>query len=256
MNTGVKKLTKLLAIDTSTAHMTIALMDGEILLGESSQRVERDHSSKLVPAVQGLLSSLDLTFQDIDGIAAGQGPGSYTGVRIGVTVAKTLAWTLQIPLIGISSLEALAYGAVDEKLSAGTEKQWIIPLMDARRGQVYSALYEAGQNHWSCGLADRIRLMQDWNDLLLEELAARADIERQVRIDFVGEVGAAEEQFARIKAAVPMDVQMLERDMQAYDLGRLAQYRWLQGEQEEVHRFVPNYTQLAEAEAKLLAKRK
>src|SRR5689334_13754192 len=102
----------LLAIDTSTASMSVAVMRGTELLSGITSHAERDHSLHFLPHIQELLQGLGFTPNEVDAYAVGIGPGSYTGVRIGVTVAKTLAWTLRRPVIGVSSLEALALGSV------------------------------------------------------------------------------------------------------------------------------------------------
>ena len=99
-----------LAIDTSTSAMTVAILENGHLLGEISSHAERNHSLGLLPHIQDLLSRLGMKPRDLGSVAAGQGPGSYTGVRIAVSVAKTFAWSLGLDLIGMSSLEAMAIG--------------------------------------------------------------------------------------------------------------------------------------------------
>lgn len=245
---------KLLVIDTSTSVMSIALMDGEHLLRESNETVDRSHSNKLIPAIHDLISSQGISMQDIDGIAVGRGPGSYTGVRIGVTAAKTLAWSLRIPLIAVSSLEALAYGALNKKIDH--DKQWIIPIMDARRSQVYTGLYAADQQHWSCSIMDRIQLIEDWIGQLAAHGEALDDKQQPHEIYMVGETVGIRENAKGLHDRWPGKVHISETKMRAFHLGELAQQRWMKGEQEEVHHLVPNYTQLAEAEANLLAKQK
>ncbi|WJH35180.1 tRNA (adenosine(37)-N6)-threonylcarbamoyltransferase complex dimerization subunit type 1 TsaB [Paenibacillus sp. CC-CFT747] len=144
-----------LAMDTSTACMTIALMEGGRLIEERTEQAERNHSLYLNPMIDALLETHGMRPADLAGFAAGLGPGSYTGVRIGVTVAKTMAWALGRPVIGVSSLEALAYGTPVEGQTAGSDaepegertdeaggKLWIVPLMDARRAQAYTGLFE------------------------------------------------------------------------------------------------------------------
>lgn len=245
-----KSLRKLLAIDTSTAAMTVALMDGNELWGEMTEIVDRDHSTKLHPVIHDLLTSKGITIKELDSIAVGRGPGSYTGVRIGVTFAKTLAWTMQIPLIGISSLEALAYSALS--LEDQDRKRWIIPTMNARRDQAYTSLYIAKKDHWKCGIKDGIRPMAKWIEDLVLALKKTNKEEQPDEILFVGENEAFLSPFlSPLSRFFADEVHMIKQNMRAYDIGRLAQQRWKSGEQEDIHTFIPNYAQITEAEANL-----
>lgn len=97
-----------LAIDSSNKAMAIGLVDGNEIKGELALNVQQNHSIQLMPAIQYLMKASHVTPKDVTAIAVAQGPGSYTGLRIGVTVAKTMAWDLNIPLYGISSLKVLA----------------------------------------------------------------------------------------------------------------------------------------------------
>jgi tRNA threonylcarbamoyladenosine biosynthesis protein TsaB len=252
--TGDRSVT-ILSFDTSTASLAAAIVrDGETVDSILSFS-ERNHSVKVISEIKDLLLRNGLKAQDLDAIAVGQGPGSYTGVRIAVTAAKTLAWTWNKPLIGVSSLEALALGAweslqsADENIAIDRDV-WIIPLMDARRGQVYTSRYAAGHPHkWETIDQDGIRLIADWAQLL--EHQANED-EQLCAVWFVGDVAL---QLAAIEEAEQFGVRLrtLACDMDAGALGRLAENRFRQGGRDDVHSFVPNYTQLAEAEAKLLA---
>ena len=94
-----------------------------------------NHSLRAMPAIEELFAKVGIAPTDIDAIAVSEGPGSYTGVRIGVTIAKTLAWTLGKPLIGVSSLKVLAANGLC--ILNGL----ICPLVDARRGNVYAGAY-------------------------------------------------------------------------------------------------------------------
>ena len=102
----------MLALDTATSSMTIAVLEDGQLIQQSSSNVERNHSLHLMPHIQKLLADLDMKAKDLKAVAVGRGPGSYTGVRIGVTAAKTFAWALGLDLIGVSSLEAMALGGL------------------------------------------------------------------------------------------------------------------------------------------------
>ncbi len=122
----------ILALDTSTLHAALALarVDGEILVAPSD--VGRRHASGLIPAVRDLLAKANLTVLDLDLLAVGLGPGSYTGLRIGVAAAKTLAYVTGRPLVGLDSLEAVAQNASDDALKVSV-------VADAQRGDLYVA---------------------------------------------------------------------------------------------------------------------
>ncbi|WP_373230748.1 tRNA (adenosine(37)-N6)-threonylcarbamoyltransferase complex dimerization subunit type 1 TsaB [Cohnella sp.] len=245
----------LLSFDTSTATLAVAIVRNGVVMDSAVTLTERNHSVRIISEIKNLLIRNGLQASDLDAISVGQGPGSYTGVRIAVTVAKTLAWTWNKPLIGVSSLEALAFGAWkalkqnDEDMAIDRDT-WIIPLMDARRGQVYTSRYAAGYpDKWDTIDQDGIRLIADWS-LRMEE---KATLENQVAaIWFVGEIAPhkatieqAEQSGARLRTYA--------YEMDAGAVGLLAELKYRQGQQNDVHSFVPNYTQLAEAEAKLLA---
>lgn len=247
---GAESVT-LLALDSSTATMSVALVRDGKAIDSFASLTERNHSVRIVSEMKLILARNGLRGEDLDAIAVGQGPGSYTGVRIGVTAAKTLAWAWGKPLVGVSSLEALAYsawrGIQASDLGDGGEA-WLVPLMDARRGQVYTARYEAGANgEWSAGSRDGIRLIADWTVRLREQADAKP-----ATVWFVGDVAAHAAVLAEAQAASDR-VRTFACDLDAGALGLLAELRYRAGERADVHAFVPNYTQLAEAEAKLLS---
>ena len=151
---------KVLAIDTSNLVMGIAVLDNGKVLGEYITNLKKNHSIRVMPAIEQLMEETGVKPADLDRIVVAKGPGSYTGVRIGVTIAKTLAWTLKKELVGVSSLEVLAQGG---KYFGG----YTVPLFDARRTQVFTGLYGNGDNgQLQTVLEDRIILLKDW----LEEL--------------------------------------------------------------------------------------
>lgn len=125
----------ILAIDTSSLVATVAVMNEEKLLGEYTINSPMTHSQKLMPIIDQLLSSLELSMEDIELIAASRGPGSFTGIRIGIATIKGLAHARNIPVVGVSSLEGLAYNIT-------YSKELICPIMDARRNQVYTGVYK------------------------------------------------------------------------------------------------------------------
>ncbi len=121
---------KLLAIESSAKTASVAITEDGVLLGEMFQNRGLTHSKTILPMIDSLLSSIGMKMKEIDGIAVAHGPGSFTGLRIGVAAAKGLALAAEIPCVGVSTLEAAAYGAQDG---------YIAVLMDARAGQVYHA---------------------------------------------------------------------------------------------------------------------
>lgn len=104
---------KVLAIDTSNYVMGVSLIEENTVVGEIITNLTKNHSVRLMPAVEQLLKECNVKPKELDKIVVAAGPGSYTGVRIGVTAAKTLAWSLQIPIVGVSSLEVVAANGVD-----------------------------------------------------------------------------------------------------------------------------------------------
>lgn len=126
---------RLLAMDTSTFVGTVGVVKEGELLAEWSASVRATHGETLLPHVAKVLELAGLPLADIDALAVGIGPGSFTGVRIGVATAKGLALAQQKPLVGVTSLRVLARGLV-----AGTAL--CAPLIDAHKGEVYAALYE------------------------------------------------------------------------------------------------------------------
>lgn len=135
----------LLAFETSAKAGAVALLDGEKLLGESYQNTGLTHSQTVMTMAQSLIESCGYTPQDIQGVAVAAGPGSFTGIRIGVAAAKGFAWGAELPCYGVSTLEAMA-------LQLGIWQGYVLPVMDARRQQVYNALFhvQAGKPERLC----------------------------------------------------------------------------------------------------------
>ncbi|MDR0200462.1 MAG: tRNA (adenosine(37)-N6)-threonylcarbamoyltransferase complex dimerization subunit type 1 TsaB [Streptococcaceae bacterium] len=124
---------KLLALDTSGKATALALMQDDQLLVEKNFVDSENHSVSLMPTIAEIMTAIGWTPQDLTRVAVAQGPGSYTGLRIAVTAAKTLAYTLGLELVGVSSLQVLI--PLETK---GT----VVSLMNARRGFVYAGIYE------------------------------------------------------------------------------------------------------------------
>lgn|SRR5699024_113172 len=209
---------KVLAFDTSSKALSVAILDGEQLLADVTVNVKKNHSINLMPAIDFLMNSVDLKPADLDRIVVAQGPGSYTGLRVAVATAKTLAYALGIELVGVSSLYALA---------AATEfSGMIVPVMDARRNNVYAGFYRDGQ------------LVKEEAHMAFPEVLAAVQDEKDVL--FVGEVAPFQTQ---IEEALPK-AQVLPVLPSAYAIGKYGQTL----APVDVNSFVPNYLKRVEAE--------
>ncbi|MFS0836655.1 tRNA (adenosine(37)-N6)-threonylcarbamoyltransferase complex dimerization subunit type 1 TsaB [Paenibacillus sp. 1P03SA] len=291
-----------LALDTSTASLAVALLRDGCLAGEKHTIVERNHSIHLMPHLQELLASRGIQPKDLAAVVAGQGPGSYTGVRIAVTAAKTFAWSLGIPAAAVSSLEALAFGGrtalLADAAGSGADDvvRWFVPLMNARRGQAFTAVYASVGNEPAAGLLGlegsngRSETGGRWARLQPDGIRLVADFARHIgiaaggvevsgttgvqsagdagafivpsgfakpqEIVFVGETSLFEETIGQAAAELNIPVRVHPYDMTAAEVGLLGLDRLKRGETIDKYTFVPNYTQLTEAEVNLMAKAK
>lgn len=126
---------RILAVDTSSSVVAVAVMDEKMLLGEYILNHKKNHSQSLVPMIDELLKSLELQPENIDIFAASSGPGSFTGLRIGITTIKAMAFAVMKPVVSIPTLDALAY-------NIPLTDALVCPIMDARNNQVFTALYK------------------------------------------------------------------------------------------------------------------
>ena len=127
---------KILALETSAKSVSAAVAEDGVILAAAYQNNGLTHSRTLMPLVDSMLCNASLTLDDIDLIAVAHGPGSFTGLRIGVSAAKGLAWAKGLPCCGVSTLEAMARGVSDFD-------GLIVCAMDARRQQIYHALFRS-----------------------------------------------------------------------------------------------------------------
>ncbi|WP_101844959.1 tRNA (adenosine(37)-N6)-threonylcarbamoyltransferase complex dimerization subunit type 1 TsaB [Halobacillus sp. Marseille-P3879] len=221
----------ILAIDTSNDVLGLAVVKDGVVSGELMTNVKKNHSVRLMPAIDQLMRETQTKPAELDRIAVAHGPGSYTGVRIGLTTAKTMAWSLHIPVIGISSLEAMAsQGQLFEGL--------ICPFFDARRGLVYTGLYdhnmEVIKEEANVVMTDWLSSLKEMEESVLfvsQDLTLHEDVIKE----YLGE-----------KAVFPGAGYHYPRP--SY-LGLAA----IDKEPGSLHELVPNYLRLPEAEAKWLA---
>lgn len=228
---------KILAIDTSNYALGVALLDGNQVIGEYITNVKKNHSVRAMPAIEKLMDDCDWKPTDLEKIIVAKGPGSYTGVRIGVTIAKTLAWTLNIPIAGVSSLQVLA---ANGKYFPG----YVCPLFDGRRGQIYTGLYDVRDGQVSIIKEDQIIQSSEWakdlqtfnqnilfvgNDLPLHKETLQTILGERA---FFADVAQWNPR--------PSELALLGKEIQT----------------EDIHEFVPNYVRLAEAEANWIQQQK
>lgn len=129
---------KILYLDTSSSFLYAGIVENDKLINQIQRKLDKDLSTYALYEIRNLLNQCNMKPRDIDKIIAVNGPGSFTGIRIGLTIAKTLAWTLNKEITVISSLEAMALSKSDYK--------YYIPLIDARRGFVYAGIYDESYN--------------------------------------------------------------------------------------------------------------
>lgn len=208
---------KVLAFDTSSKALSVALLENDRVLAEHLLTVQKNHSVSLMPVVDFLMSEIGWVPKDLERIVVAEGPGSYTGLRVSVATAKTLAYTLNIGLVGVSSLYALT-----EDITSGL----VVPLIDARRNNVYVGFYENG------------RAVQPDCHASFSEVLDK--VSKYSEVIFVGEVEAFVEQ---IRVALPT-ARVKETFPSAALIGRIGQEKKLV----DVHSFVPKYLKKVEAE--------
>lgn len=208
---------KVLAFDTSSKALSLAILEDKQVLAETTINIKKNHSITLMPAIDFLMASLDWTPKDLDRIVVAEGPGSYTGLRIAVATAKTLAHTLNIELVGMSSLLALV---------PRQQEGLLVPLMDARRNNVYAGFYENAKP-----------VMSEAHLSFAEVLEKVTDADQ---VTFVGEVGAFVEQ---IQERLPQ----ASYQETLPNAANLALWAW-DKKADSLHDFVPNYLKRVEAE--------
>ena len=230
----------LLAFETSAKAASVALFAGEKLLAESYQNTGLTHSQTLMVMAQDLLSTAGKTPQEVTAVAVAEGPGSFTGVRIGVAAAKGFAWGKEIPCYGVSTLEAMALGL-------GIYEGVVCPVMDARRGQVYNALFEMEK-----GMCRR--LTED-RAISLEELKQELQtLEKPIFLVGDGSVLCHHTLAQEVPALIlPPESRMHQR---AVGVGLLALEKIAAGENGDGNALTPNYLRLSQAERERLERQK
>ena len=224
----------ILAFETSAKAASVALTENGRLLGESYQNTGLTHSQTLMVMAEDMLKQCGKTVADVTAVAVAEGPGSFTGVRIGVAAAKGFAWGGELPCYGVSTLEAMA-------LNLGIWQGYVVCAMDARRSQVYNAIFRAEQGVLRRVCEDRA--------ISLEELA-----EEVMTLD--GPCFLVGDGSALCKKAIPTLILPPEHRMHQRAAGvGLAAWKAIQeGIPGDGAALEPNYLRLSQAERERLAK--
>jgi len=142
-----------LAIDTSTDTASLALVQDNEVLAELTWHCGQNHTTQLLPHLAHLLNQAKLNLQSASGIIIAKGPGSFDGLRVGISTAKGLAFSLSIPIVGISTLEVEAYQHAETGLP-------ICPVFNAGRGEIATAIYQTKHNEWCQLMAEHITTVE------------------------------------------------------------------------------------------------
>ena len=222
----------ILAFETSAKAASVALLEGDKLLSESYQNTGMTHSQTLMVMAEDMLKQCGKTAKDVDTVAVAEGPGSFTGVRIGVAAAKGFAWGREIPCYGVSTLEAMVQ-------SLGIYDGYICPAMDARRSQVYNALFEADRGEITRIREDRAISLDD----LAEDVKK---LEKPVFLVGDGSVLCYNTLLERVPSLVlPPEHRMHQR---AVGVGIIAARHMIAGISGDAAALTPNYLRLSQAE--------
>ena len=228
----------LLAFETSAKAASVALFENTTLLGESYQNTGLTHSQTLLVMAQDLLSQCGKSPAEVTDVAVANGPGSFTGVRIGAAAAKGFAWGKELPCWGVSTLEAMA-------LNLGAYRGYVCPVMDARRSQVYNALFYAENGQLRRVTEDRAIALADLAtelEQLSEPIFLVGDGSNLTYKTLSGQISGL---------VLPPEHRMHQR---AAGVGLAAMAMQARGESCDAAALSPNYLRLSQAERERLEK--
>lgn len=221
-----------LSIDSATEAASCAVFEDDKLLGEITYNFKKQHSVILMPLVDNLLKNLQLDLKDIDGFVVSKGPGSFTGLRIGMSMIKGLSQGTKKPFVSVSSLDALAYNMA---YTSGI----ICPIIDALRDNVYTALYKFEDNN--------LVMDTDYNVINIDELISLLN-EKQQPVCFIGDAvpkfkARIIESLAEVSFAPPhLNL------VRASSLGELGLKLLTQGIEDNLYTSAPIYLRKSQAE--------
>ena len=214
-------MARILSIETSTSICSVAIHEQGELLALAEIKEPGAHAEKLLLLVDEVFEKAGLSFGDLDAVAVSQGPGSYTGLRIGVSTAKGIAYALEIPLIGINTLQAMA---ASQSVAPG---DYVVAVLDARRKEVYTQTF-----------GDSLQELSSIEAVVLEEGVFGSILEKG-RVYFVGD--GVEKVKEEVKSANALFIADWAISLSAKNMGVLASEKHARQEWEDLAYFVPNY---------------
>jgi tRNA threonylcarbamoyladenosine biosynthesis protein TsaB len=225
-----------LAIDSATKVGSVALGNDEAVEGEYTLSVQRTHAERLMPAIERVMADAGHKPRDIDAVVVGTGPGSFTGLRIAISTAKGLSLATGCPVVGVSTLDAMAWGL-------GGFGGLICPMLDARRGEVYSALYTVE--------AESVVRRSDYLAVPLADMLSRIQQIDPTQVCFSGDAARLHRDRLRDafgqRAVFPGDAHSVLRGSWLVEAAR---QRLCAGDFDDVAALAPLYVRPPEAEVK------
>lgn len=224
---------KILSIESATVTASCAVSQGENILGEYTLRHKKTHSEKLMPLIEELMEDLGLKINDIDVIAVSEGPGSYTGLRIGAAIAKSLAFAADIKIVSVPTIQSLAANIYDvDKL--------IVPVMDAKAGRIYTGIYKwvNGEckevlRQFPCNIGELIEILNDYREPVIFNGDGSVNYKEKIENNLNRKACFAPEMFNYLKAST---------------LNFIAYKMAVQGDTVLAKDFKPQYLRLSQAE--------
>ncbi|MBW2603280.1 MAG: tRNA (adenosine(37)-N6)-threonylcarbamoyltransferase complex dimerization subunit type 1 TsaB [Deltaproteobacteria bacterium] len=225
---------RILAVDTATTSCSVAIVDKSSLLSEFTIDRKETHSIHLMDMINAALRMSGLGFSDLDGFAVTRGPGSFTGLRIGISTIKGLAVASEKPVVGVSSLEALAF-------QVPCSRDLICPILDARKGEVYFSRYRSINGHLKKQTKERVappdQALDDLNESCLF-VGSGALLYKEM---ILGKMG----KFAFFAP-------MIQHTIRASTMAYLSMAKFENNDTDDIEKILPDYIRKADAELNLM----
>ena len=225
---------RILAVDTATTSCSVAIVDNTSLLSEFTLAKEETHSKHLMDMIKAALRMSGLNFSDLDGFAVTRGPGSFTGLRIGISTIKGLVVASEKPVVGVSSLEALAF-------QVSYSRDLICPILDARRGEVYFSRYRFLNGHLKKQTKERVappdQAVEDLNESCLF-VGNGALLYKEMILEKMGELAS----FAPL----------IKNTIRASTMAYLSMAKFENNDTDDIEKILPYYIRKSDAELNLM----